>query len=900
MDKGLLKLSEVQVGQIPNPYQEYLKSIELSIGTEIEVEIQIDSKPLEKLAQAHYDEDAVAEVLQQVAFLAFHNNLADLFSYNKATQVQHILDSEPIKDKLMPEFARILNTAGTSRELEERMDRFRRDNTSRMIELVASLKGVLGRKTSIKNVVVSALLDICKIFLQPKLLRYLLFRFIPFMHSLKNSYFDSTLFYILGETLNYILLQINNLDNLRFEERVSSSDLFAVRSSSFGVLVPQECQGFSSKFMHYFRLLKRRHDRILNPSYTSMLLSHVGFYEYRTYALGKLHFILMSFLSKNMQLHLAKNLKATVIANILYLNFTINKRMVEILPLDNICVALKVWLEILQVLREFANRFKRNLDGKRQDYLYYRALKFGLNHFSKNATFFRDSFLTHSSNIKKLRKKYYLYLSTCKYLESDKYHGGDPLQSKKRQKKVYKGSSEDNLSFIVKRGSKPTFFKKIEATVGFRNQSIYSLTYAHSHQQQERTANVRVMRRTLILLIGAEIDRLSACAYKEFGALQNPYSLVGKKLSLRKAREMFGEINSNNLYLTFYIVFTFGPFIKDRAVVERLFADVLTANYKLYMGCGHFLDIFINHNLARPDLLKDILYWRSPHIQIMLKYLSRQYETQPFIQLFFTKTMKRLYSDQLIFYLPQIYLALGEKSGQIIYQFFIDYSQRSVLFAHQLIWMTKVEQKNDEAIPQPNIQRIEKISYVLQEKLVRNMDPERKAFFFAEDSFLEQVTAISGILKPQMPKPEKREIIAAELAKILVTPDIYLPSNPKFQVVQIKLDSGTPMQSAAKCPILVSFYCKKYEGPDKYFERKVKDAFLQPFDEPDEGNVVSEVDDSERDIRINYMHPPMQVKGFPREITDSGGRINVVDLKGRINVVDLKGGINMVESKGGN
>lgn len=31
------------------------------------------------------------------------------------------------------------------------------------------------------------------------------------------------------------------------------------------------------------------------------------------------------------------------------------------------------------------------------------------------------------------------------------------------------------------------------------------------------------------------------------------------------------------------------------------------------------------------------------------------------------------------------------------------------------------------------------------------------------------------------------------------------------------------MQSAAKCPILVTFYCKKYEGPDKYFHNKMKE-----------------------------------------------------------------------------
>lgn len=29
------------------------------------------------------------------------------------------------------------------------------------------------------------------------------------------------------------------------------------------------------------------------------------------------------------------------------------------------------------------------------------------------------------------------------------------------------------------------------------------------------------------------------------------------------------------------------------------------------------------------------------------------------------------------------------------------------------------------------------------------------------------------------------------------------------------------MQSAAKCPIMVTFYCRKYEGPDKYFKNKI-------------------------------------------------------------------------------
>jgi hypothetical protein len=38
-----------------------------------------------------------------------------------------------------------------------------------------------------------------------------------------------------------------------------------------------------------------------------------------------------------MQIHLVKNVKLSVIANILKLNFLTDKRVVEFLPLENVC-----------------------------------------------------------------------------------------------------------------------------------------------------------------------------------------------------------------------------------------------------------------------------------------------------------------------------------------------------------------------------------------------------------------------------------------------------------------------------------------------------------------------------------------------------------------------------------
>lgn len=72
-----------------------------------------------------------------------------------------------------------------------------------------------------------------------------------------------------------------------------------------------------------------------------------------------MHFILLKFINDNMQIHLVKNVKLSVIANILKLNFLIDKRLVEYLPLENVCQVVKCSIEILQLMKELKEKFKQ-------------------------------------------------------------------------------------------------------------------------------------------------------------------------------------------------------------------------------------------------------------------------------------------------------------------------------------------------------------------------------------------------------------------------------------------------------------------------------------------------------------------------------------------------------------
>lgn len=79
---------------------------------------------------------------------------------------------------------------------------------------------------------------------------------------------------------------------------------------------------------------------------------------------------------------------------------------------------------------------------------------------------------------------------------------------------------------------------------------------------------------------------------------------------------------------------------------------------------------------------------------------------------------------------------------------------------------------------------------------------------------MDQLTRISSILKVTMTEKEKIQTIKKLAQKITIPKVAYLPTNPTMRVVGIDTSSGRPMQSAAKCPFLLSFYVERAEDLD--------------------------------------------------------------------------------------
>ncbi|CRK44532.1 hypothetical protein BN1723_019463, partial [Verticillium longisporum] len=162
------------------------------------------------------------------------------------------------------------------------------------------------------------------------------------------------------------------------------------------------------------------------------------------------------------------------------------------------------------------------------------------------------------------------------------------------------------------------------------------------------------------------------------------------------------------------------------------------------------------------------------------------------------KALESHSSEVTFFYIPQIVQALRYDALGYVERYILETAKFSQLFAHQIIWNMKANAYKDDSGTIPDA--IKPTLDTVQEKMVANFSDADRDFYLREFAFFDEVTSISGKLKPfiSRPKPEKAQKIEEELRKIKVDVGVYLPISSDGVVIGIDRKSGKPLQSHAK------------------------------------------------------------------------------------------------------
>ncbi|KAG0655552.1 phosphatidylinositol-4- kinase [Rhodotorula mucilaginosa] len=249
--------------------------------------------------------------------------------------------------------------------------------------------------------------------------------------------------------------------------------------------------------------------------------------------------------------------------------------------------------------------------------------------------------------------------------------------------------------------------------------------------------------------------------------------------------------------------------------------------------CPEALGLFVGENLSASarKQIKHLLYWSPVPVPEALRFLFPKFGGDAILLQYALRVLEHHPVSVTFFYVPQVVQALRTDELGYAERFIFETSKISQLFCHQIIWNMKANayrgDNAEEADPmKPKLDRI-------VDMIVDSLSGEARDFYNREFDFFDEVTSISGKLKPYIKasKPEKKAKIDEEMAKIKVDPGVYLPSNPDGIVVDINRTSGRPLQSHAKAPFMATFKVRRTRHKAELDDLEAQDKLVDVEEE---------------------------------------------------------------------
>ncbi|KAF7338006.1 hypothetical protein MVEN_02024500 [Mycena venus] len=355
--------------------------------------------------------------------------------------------------------------------------------------------------------------------------------------------------------------------------------------------------------------------------------------------------------------------------------------------------------------------------------------------------------------------------------------------------------------------------------------AISSLSPAQSESRSSQyLSKLRSLNHPLKLLVENEIFRLSVWANPtndpKRGTDHTERGSPRGKCSASWAA-MVRMVWQLNPAIAVHLPERFRSYVVVRNEVTKLIRsttrDVLDTPEALPFLLGDRIDSGVRRDL------KHLLLWAPVPPVIANTFFERRYKNDPLILQYAHRVLEQHPVDLTFFFVPQVVQALRYDDLGYVARFIFETAKISQLFCHQIIWNMKANCYKDDAaeVEDPMKPALDQMT----EAVVASLSGEARAFYDREFGFFNEVTSISGKLKPfiKKTKPEKKAKIDEEMAKITVDIGVYLPSNPDGIVVDIDKKSGRPLQSHAKAPFMATFKVRKDmivvdENPDSLLD----------------------------------------------------------------------------------
>ncbi|XP_062093052.1 phosphatidylinositol 4-kinase alpha 1 isoform X1 [Humulus lupulus] len=207
-------------------------------------------------------------------------------------------------------------------------------------------------------------------------------------------------------------------------------------------------------------------------------------------------------------------------------------------------------------------------------------------------------------------------------------------------------------------------------------------------------------------------------------------------------------------------------------------------------------------------LLQQLPHWAACSITQALEFLTPAFKGHPRVMAYVLRVLESYPPERVTFFMPQLVQALRYDEGRLVEGYLLRAAQRSDIFAHILIWHLQGEESGPESGKEAGSGKnspFQALLPLVRERIIDGFSTKARDLFKREFDFFDKVTSISGVLFP-LPKEERRAGIRRELEKIeMEGEDLYLPTAPNKLVRGIQVDSGIPLQSAAKVPIMITF-----------------------------------------------------------------------------------------------